>query len=1073
MFGYYLLLLFFGFIIQQLILIYKQFQAPPCEQSTPAAASSCYRPLFRPPPAVAARWAFAWGKEWNRSVHDENTLGPSADNSGHGGDFVDVHIFLTDEPDVKWHLKEGFEISKHWFSKSNISFGESFEVEKVPVPLKSYFPGVRLNITGPLEAHVFMVRRLPEDNAITENSDRVADAASTANDTANGTANGTANDTANGTAILEDPTTIPSWKRLLRFFESQEGQSASDPPVGGMLSSDIVHTSGPLTSLLPKSRRKVRRNLLTGRMHKVARNANTSDNSTGGGVNGTDETSDPEHPEAESTELTAEDRAEAEFERQLLGKYVQQTFGPCRLSFGSSSVAIPGLMYKVTVTDDIRAIDVRFFGSSGQAVPDDLESDYESGGGFDVAVYPDEFMMWLGTFFVGAGFLTPSVQLSALRFFAGPFTLLPLYYLKTLLVEEETRQIRLREADRQEHIRDLIREESEREDGDGTSTESSDSTSAKRPHLADVLSGTKTPPVPHLIPTLNLQLPLDGNEYAAVMFQKTKKGVVKPRPSPPPLVSFKMNMDKKTGQMDTEFIRYQVLPANMPGGRAEDTTNGGTAYYGPMLNVDQMSVMQRTYRPLEDDENTPDPRVTIRLETIPMWRYSVNSMMRNAIKTFEENSAMTQRDLEDVQELLFRHPIHLLIAMQLISWLSFLFSALAFKNEVGYFKGREDYRGLSSRTLSATTLHSVVILLYMWDFDDTSNMLMMQMSLSTFIEVWKYGRVARLGLYIEHKLPWILSMRNTSSEFVKEKIGLVKMAVLAPPGYQRCHRTKKLTALCAEPGANGERPKALVDNSPGETAEKDTGGQSADRAKPEKTSAERDEPQGEGMRRRHVAAASGGEPEELQEDGKDEAVGPQADLAETAGEASTVALVHEQRIAEQKWHAAAEATTDDIDKKGMFYLACFLYPLAVFWAGYNLYYYKYKSFWSWLISSMADFAYSFGFINMMPQVFMNYKLKTVAYMPLRVLIYKMFQTFIDDVVAFFILHEYMSEKHRWMTLRDDLVFGIYLCQWWMYGSDCERADEFGYVYKQAEQPANSSAKTGQGADAGVELKKSS
>merc|ERR1712050_57043 len=119
--------------------------------------------------------------------------------------------------------------------------------------------------------------------------------------------------------------------------------------------------------------------------------------------------------------------------------------------------------------------------------------------------------------------------------------------------------------------------------------------------------------------------------------------------------------------------------------------------------------------------------------------------------------------------------------MQLVAWLSFLFSAMAFKNEVSYFKGKEDYRGLSSRSLSMTTLHSIVIMLYMWDFEDTSNMLMVQMSISTFIEVWKYGRVARLGIYIEHKLPWILSMRNTSSEFVKEKIGLVRAAVLAPP----------------------------------------------------------------------------------------------------------------------------------------------------------------------------------------------------------------------------------------------------------------------------------------------------
>jgi len=386
---------------------------------------------------------------------------------------------------------------------------------------------------------------------------------------------------------------------------------------------------------------------------------------------------------------------------------------------------------------------------------------------------------------------------------------------------------------------------------------------------------------------------------------------------------------------------------------------------------------------------------------------------------------------------------------------------MAFKNEVGYFKGREDYRGLSSRSLGTETLQSVVILLYLWDFDDTSNMIMLQMSIGTFIEVWKYGRVARLGIYIEHKLPWVLSMRNTSSDFVKQKIGQVRAAVLAPPGFERCRKTNMLM-LCSELGENSERARALGDASANKTSQEGTGGQFGDGA------------QQEGLRRRHVASAPEGEPEEQAEDGDaNKVAGSQADPAGAGRDASTVALVHEQRIVEQKQHAAAEGFTDDIDKKGMIYLACILYPLAMYWAGYNLYHYKYKSFWSWLISSMADFAYSFGFINMCPQIFINYKLKTVAYMPWRVLMYKLFKTIIDDVVAFFILHEHMSEKHRWMTLRDDLVFCIYMLQWLIYGSDNTRADEFGYVYQQAEQPTASSANSDQRADAGVDLKKSS
>merc|ERR1712151_412143 len=62
-----------------------------------------------------------------------------------------------------------------------------------------------------------------------------------------------------------------------------------------------------------------------------------------------------------------------------------------------------------------------------------------------------------------------------------------------------------------------------------------------------------------------------------------------------------------------------------------------------------------------------------------------------------------------------------------------------------------------------------------------------------------------------------------------------------------------------------------------------------------------------------------------------------------------------------------ERDTEEIDAKGMRYLKFVLYPLSAAWGIYNLYHYVYKSWWSWLILSLADFAYTFGFINMMPQ----------------------------------------------------------------------------------------------------------
>jgi len=54
--------------------------------------------------------------------------------------------------------------------------------------------------------------------------------------------------------------------------------------------------------------------------------------------------------------------------------------------------------------------------------------------------------------------------------------------------------------------------------------------------------------------------------------------------------------------------------------------------------------------------------------------------------------------------------------------------------------------------------------------------------------------------------------------------------------------------------------------------------------------------------------------------------------------------------------------------------------------------------YSWLVSSLADSVYLFGFIGMTPQLFINYKLKSVAHLPWRVMAYKAFNTFVRPYI---------------------------------------------------------------------------
>ena len=123
-----------------------------------------------------------------------------------------------------------------------------------------------------------------------------------------------------------------------------------------------------------------------------------------------------------------------------------------------------------------------------------------------------------------------------------------------------------------------------------------------------------------------------------------------------------------------------------------------------------------------------------------------------------------------------------------------------------------------------------------------------------------------------------------------------------------------------------------------------------------------------------------------------------------------------------------------------------LYSMVVFvigCAGYSLLFWTYTSWWSWMIQNAAYAIYVLGFLMMLPQLYINYKLKSVAHLPWRVFTYKFFNTFIDDVFAFIIT---MPTAHRLAVFRDDLVFFIFLFQRWLYPVDKKRVNEFGVSY---------------------------
>ena len=161
------------------------------------------------------------------------------------------------------------------------------------------------------------------------------------------------------------------------------------------------------------------------------------------------------------------------------------------------------------------------------------------------------------------------------------------------------------------------------------------------------------------------------------------------------------------------------------------------------------------------------------------------------------------------------------------------------------------------------------------------------------------------------------------------------------------------------------------------------------------------------------------------------------------------------RVKEREGANYELSRTKEYDKIAMDHLMFLVVPLVAGYSAFALTHYKYKSWYSWVVSSLVSFIYAFGFVMMTPQLFINYKLKSVAHLPWKAMIYKSLNTFIDDLFAFVIKMPWM---HRLSCLRDDVIFLIFLYQRWIYRIDMTRVNEFGQEFD------DSSSGNGDGGD---------
>ncbi|KAI8970372.1 cleft lip and palate transmembrane protein 1-domain-containing protein [Mycotypha africana] len=369
-------------------------------------------------------------------------------------------------------------------------------------------------------------------------------------------------------------------------------------------------------------------------------------------------------------------------------------------------------------------------------------------------------------------------------------------------------------------------------------------------------------------------------------------------------VTLTLITDKKSmlpkNVLQPSVMKYIQLDHNLA-----RSASGKHGFYKPIIFPNEFWSLQQNAYPINDSVSTLP--LNIRIEPISMWKFNIYSTLDDSMKQ-QANSpmgGMSSSDLDEVKRMFLETNPLLLGTTIAVSLLHSLFEMLAFKNDIAFWKKKQNSAGISVRTLIVNIFFQIVIFLYLLDNNqETSYMVLISQGFGLLIELWKVFKA------LKYELVWTPGN------------------LLPKLGQQQVDQT------------------------------------------------------------------------------------------------------------------AEEDETAKYDAIAFKYLKWLSYPLLGGYAIYSLLYDEHKSWYSYVLKTLVEFVYMFGFITMLPQLYINYRLKSVAHMPWKTLMYKSLNTFIDDLFAFVIK---MPTLHRLACLRDDIVFFIYLYQRRIYKVDHTRANEFGQV----------------------------
>ncbi|CAD7956569.1 unnamed protein product [Amoebophrya sp. A120] len=394
-------------------------------------------------------------------------------------------------------------------------------------------------------------------------------------------------------------------------------------------------------------------------------------------------------------------------------------------------------------------------------------------------------------------------------------------------------------------------------------------------------------------------------------------------------------------------------------------------------------------------------------------------------------------------------PIVLILSMLFMLSHS-LFSWLAFKNDLQFWRKNKSMKGLSARSMVIGWVSRVVIALYLLESRETSYLILFEIGLDLVLSTWKLTKAIKVEVVFAKilygkvlNLLWVKTMNSTAHE--KDEV-LKNQAEDDRQVDQKSEFDESVensSASCQEQEEHetvGEtssattlrhRPAAVAATSAEETTA---------------TGASHD------VKINREKAANGGETADTLDKIIDDKTKPKISKPSSAKAKPSFIETYVLKISSKTGYD--DDQTSEYDQIAVRYMSYLLYPLLGCYTVYTLVYNVHKSWYSFILKTLAGYIYVFGFIMMTPQLYINYRLKSVEHMPWRAMTYKALNTFVDDVSAFLMDMPWM---HRLSCLRDDVIFFAYLYQRWAYRVDKTRPTAFSDGEKVEQQELKSSA----------------